>query len=33
MSGDKGKSGSGSKRTCRFSVPYLNMAVKVPCDG
>lgn len=33
MSGDKGKSGSGSKRTCRFSVPYLNMVVKVPCDG
>ena len=33
MSGDKGKSGSGSIRTCRFSVPYLNMVVKVPCDG
>jgi len=33
MSGDKGKLGSGSKRTCRISVPYLNMVVKVPCDG
>ncbi len=33
MSGDKGKSRSGSKRTCRISVPYLNMVVKVPCDG
>lgn len=33
MSGDKGKSGSGSKRTCRISVPYLNVVVKVPCDG
>ncbi len=33
MSGDKGRSRSGSKRTCRISVPYLNMVVKVPCDG
>jgi uncharacterized protein (DUF2147 family) len=33
MSGDKGKSRSGSKRTCRISVPYLNVVVKVPCDG
>lgn len=32
MNGDKGKSRSSSKRTCRFSVPYLNMVVKVPCD-
>ncbi len=31
--GGKGKSRSGSKRNCRFSVPYLNMVVKVPCDG
>ena len=30
---DGGKSTSRSKRTCRFSVPYLNMVVKVPCDS
>lgn len=33
MNGGKGKSGSGAKRTCRISVPYLNMVVKVPCGG
>jgi uncharacterized protein (DUF2147 family) len=33
MNDGKGKSRSGSKRTCRVSVPYLNMVVKVPCDG
>jgi hypothetical protein len=33
MNDGKGKSLSGSKRTCRISVPYLNMVVKVPCDG
>jgi uncharacterized protein (DUF2147 family) len=29
----KGNSRSGSKRNCRYSVPYLKMVVKVPCDG
>lgn len=32
MSKSRGKGKSRSKRTCRYSVPYVNMVVKVPCD-
>ena len=32
ISKSRGKGKSRSKRTCRYSVPYVNMVVKVPCD-